>query len=84
MLAWQGLQQYGFNREARECCYRWLYSIIKSFVGFNGVVPEKFDVVNVSHLVQVEYGNVGVDFKCVAREGFGWMNASFQVCLMLT
>ena len=36
-------------------------------------------MVNVSHLVQVEYGNVGVDFKGVAREGFGWMNASFQV-----
>ena len=48
---------------------------------FNGVVPEKFDVVNLSHQVQVEYGNVGVDFKFVPREGFGWMNASFEVGL---
>lgn len=48
---------------------------------FNGVVPEKFDVVSLSHKVEVEYGNVGTDFKCVPREGFGWMNASYQVGL---
>ncbi len=58
-----------------------IYSITKSFVDFNGVVPEKFDVVNLSHQVQVEYGNVGVDFKFVSREGFGWMNASFEMGL---
>ncbi|EIE88066.1 trehalase [Rhizopus delemar RA 99-880] len=38
-----------------------------------------------THKVQVEYGNVGVDFKYVPREGFGWMNASYQIGLsMLT
>ncbi len=57
--------------------------ITRSFVDFNGVVPEKFDVVNLSHNVNVEYGNVGTDFKCVVREGFGWMNASYQVGLKL-
>jgi alpha,alpha-trehalase len=36
-----------------------------------------------THQVQVEYGNVGVDFKYVPREGFGWMNASFQIGLGL-
>lgn len=50
---------------------------------FNGVVPEKFDIVGMTHKVQVEYGNVGVDFKYVPREGFGWMNASFQIGLSL-
>ena len=60
-MAWQDLIQYGFTQEAKELAYRWLYSIIKSLVGYNGVVPEKFDVVNVSHLVHVEYGNVGVN-----------------------
>jgi alpha,alpha-trehalase len=60
-------------------------SITKSFVDFNGVVPEKYDVVSLTHKVQVEYGNVGVDFKYVPREGFGWMNASYQIGLsMLT
>lgn len=60
------------------CC-----SITKSFVDFNGVVPEKYDVVGMTHKVQVEYGNVGVDFKYVPREGFGWMNASYQIGLSL-
>lgn len=59
----------------------WCFRITKGFVDFNGVVPEKFDVVGLSHKVEVEYGNVGTDFKCVPREGFGWMNASFQVGL---
>lgn len=45
-----------------------------AFVDFNGVVPEKFDAVRLSHLVDAEYGNQGVDFKMVPREGFGWMN----------
>lgn len=57
------------------------FRITKGFVDFNGVVPEKFDVVSLSHKVEVEYGNVGIDFKCVPREGFGWMNASYQVGL---
>ena len=46
-------------------------------------MPEKFDIVGMTHKVQVEYGNVGVDFKYVPREGFGWMNASFQIGLSL-
>jgi alpha,alpha-trehalase len=60
-----------------------LKRITKSFVDFNGVVPEKYDVVSLTHKVQVEYGNVGVDFKYVPREGFGWMNASYQIGLTL-
>ena len=48
-----------------------------AFVDFNGVVPEKFDAVRLSHLVDVEYGNQGIDFKMVPREGFGWMNGTF-------
>lgn len=59
------------------------FSITKSFVDFNGVVPEKYDIVGMTHKVEVEYGNVGVDFKYVPREGFGWMNASYQIGLSL-
>ncbi|KAG0296470.1 alpha,alpha-trehalase nth1 [Linnemannia gamsii] len=81
IISWIGFEKYGFMEEARRTCYRWLYTITKSFVDFNGVVPEKFDVVNMTHKVQVEYGNVGVDFKFIPREGFGWMNASYQVGL---
>ena len=52
--------------------------LVTAFVDFNGVVPEKFDAVALSHLVNAEYGNQGTDFHFVPREGFGWMNASFQ------
>ena len=34
----------------------------------------KFDAVKLSHLVDAEYGNQGIDFKMIPREGFGWMN----------
>ncbi|KAF9318309.1 alpha,alpha-trehalase nth1 [Podila horticola] len=81
ILAWIGFEKYGYVEEAKRTCYRWLYTITKSFVDFNGCVPEKFDVVRMTHKVEVEYGNVGVDFKCIPREGFGWMNASYQVGL---
>ncbi|KAI9033863.1 trehalase-domain-containing protein [Phycomyces nitens] len=81
MMAWVGFDRYGMQDIARRLAYRWLFTITKSFVDFNGVVPEKFDVVGLSHKVEVEYGNVGTDFKFVPREGFGWMNASYQVGL---
>jgi len=81
IMAWHGFEKYGKTEVARRLAYRWLYTITKAFVDFNGVVPEKFDVVSLTHKVEVEYGNVGVDFKFVPREGFGWMNASYQVGL---
>lgn len=31
--------------------------------------------------MDAEYGNQGIDFKMVPREGFGWMNAAYQVGL---
>ncbi|KAI8904841.1 glycoside hydrolase, partial [Gorgonomyces haynaldii] len=79
ILAWKGLEYYGFKSAQDRLTYKWLYLIIKAFVDFNGVVPEKFDVVNMTHQFNVEYGNVGSDFKCVVKEGFGWMNASIQI-----
>ena len=79
MLAWVGLERYGFMDDARRLAYRWMYLMTTAFVDFNGVVPEKFDAVSLSHLVNAEYGNQGLDFAYVPREGFGWMNASFQV-----
>ncbi|KAJ3012331.1 UNVERIFIED_CONTAM: alpha,alpha-trehalase nth1 [Siphonaria sp. JEL0065] len=81
MLAWKGLTNYSHIHDSQRLTYRWLYTCIKAFVDFNGVVPEKFDVVGMTHKVNVEYGNVGSDFQYVVREGFGWMNASVQVGL---
>ncbi|KAJ3327762.1 alpha,alpha-trehalase nth1, partial [Blyttiomyces sp. JEL0837] len=81
IMAWEGLAKYGYMDIAQRLTYRWLYTVVQAFVDFNGVVPEKFDVVGMTHRVNVEYGNVGTDFKFVVKEGFGWMNASFQVGL---
>ncbi|KAI8853066.1 trehalase-domain-containing protein [Chytridium lagenaria] len=61
MLVWEGLMRYGRLDIASRLAYRWLFTIIKAFADFNGVVPEKFDF--------------------VVREGFGWMNASYQIGL---
>ena len=71
MLAWVGLQRYGFEDEAQRLAYRWCYMVTKAFVDFNGVVVEKYDVTRPvdPHRVEAEYGNQGADFKGVAREG---------------
>ncbi|KAB5539543.1 glycoside hydrolase family 37 protein [Coniochaeta sp. 2T2.1] len=79
MLAWTGLYRYSFTEEAERLAYKWLFMITKAFVDFNGVVVEKYDVTRPvdPHRVDAEYGNQGLDFKGVAKEGFGWVNASY-------
>ncbi len=79
ILAWAGLRRMGFSTEADRLTYRWLYMISKNAHDYHGTVPEKFDVVRRSHEVFAEYGNVGSEFQYITREGFGWMNASFQL-----
>lgn len=73
ILAWQGLERYGYREEAQRIAYRWLFMITKAFVDYNGVVVEKYDVTRPvdPHRVDAEYGNQGLDFKGVAREGYG-------------
>jgi len=81
MLAWQGFRNYGLDADATRLAYRWLYTIAKNAHDYNGTIPEKYNVVTGSHEVFVEYGNVGTKFAYIATEGFGWMNASFEVGL---
>ena len=81
IMLWRGLTNYGHLKDARRLAYRWLFTITKAYVNYHGVVPEKFNVVTGSHRVDVEYGNVGTDFKMLAREGFAWMNASYMIGL---
>ena len=83
MMIWKGLLNYNFNDEAQELIYRWLYMITKNAVDYNGTIPEKYDVVDATHKVFAEYGNVGTDFEYISQEGFGWMNASYQYGLSL-
>lgn len=79
MLAWIGLANYHYDGAARRLVYRWLYMMTRAFVDYNGVVVEKYNVLEgaVPHKVDAEYGNQGLDFKGVATEGFGWVNASY-------
>ncbi|TDI81184.1 MAG: trehalase [Bacteroidetes bacterium] len=83
MMIWKGLKNYGFENEMYELVYRWLYMITKNAVDYNGTIPEKYDVVSATHKVFAEYGNVGTEFQYITKEGFGWMNASFQYGLSL-
>jgi alpha,alpha-trehalase len=83
MLIWRGLLNYGFDEIAHRLIYRWLYTITRNAVDYNGTIPEKLDVVQRSHKVFAEYGNVGTKFAYITKEGFGWMNASYQVGLKL-
>jgi alpha,alpha-trehalase len=83
MLLWKGLLNYGYEKEAQELAYRWLWMITKNAVDYNGTIPEKYDVVKCSHKVYAEYGNVGTDFEYITPAGFGWMNASYQYGLTL-
>jgi alpha,alpha-trehalase len=54
MLAWRGLEIYGYEDIKQRIIYKWLFTVLISFVNFNGVVPEKFDVVHVTHRFHVE------------------------------
>lgn len=83
MLIWQGLIYYGYRAEAQRLACRWLYMITRNAADYNGTIPEKYDVINRTHHVFAEYGNVGTKFDYITREGFGWMNASYQVGLTL-
>ncbi|PNS19156.1 Neutral trehalase [Sphaceloma murrayae] len=83
ILAWHGLQRYGFEDEAKRLAYRWCHMVTRAFVDFNGVVVEKYNVTDPKrpHIVAAEYGNQGSDFKGAPKEGFGWVNASYIVGL---
>jgi alpha,alpha-trehalase len=81
MLAWQGLENYGLEKEKNRLIYKWLYMITKNAMDYNGTIPEKYNVVTRSHKVFSEYGNVGTKFSYITKEGFGWMNASYQLGL---
>ena len=83
ILLWEGLINYKFFDKAQEMVYRWLWLITKNAVEYNGTIPEKFDLETSSHKVFAEYGNVGTEFDYISKEGFGWVNASYQYGLQI-
>ena len=83
ILLWEGLLKYNYVDKAQEMVYRWLWLITSNAVDYNGTIPEKFDLETSSHKVFAEYGNVGTEFDYIAKEGFGWVNASYQYGLQI-
>ncbi|KDE04929.1 alpha,alpha-trehalase [Microbotryum lychnidis-dioicae p1A1 Lamole] len=81
IMAWGGMQKYGYVHDAQRVAYRWLYMVTIGFVEAAGCVPEKFNAVEASSNIDAEYGNQGTDFALIPREGFGWTNASYQLGL---
>ncbi|SCV67679.1 BQ2448_5290 [Microbotryum intermedium] len=81
IMAWGGMQKYGYFHDAQRVAYRWLYMVTIGFVEAAGCVPEKFNAVEASSNIDAEYGNQGTDFALIPREGFGWTNASYQLGL---
>lgn len=81
ILIWSGLARYHMNNEKDRLIIKWLTMITNGAKNYNGMVPEKYDVEKQTHQVFAEYGNVGTDFSYITHEGFGWMNASFQIGL---
>ena len=79
IIAWEGLSRYGFSIDSSRLAYKWLLMITKIFCNFNGTLAEKYNVVKLTHKITVEYGNVGIDFKFVPKEGFGWVNSSYRI-----
>ncbi|MFI5349281.1 MAG: trehalase family glycosidase [Elusimicrobiota bacterium] len=83
ILVWEGLARCGFEADARRLAYRWLWTIVKNARDYDGTVPEKYDVAKASHEVFAEYGNIGTKFAYITKEGFGWMNASYELGLKI-
>lgn len=79
IMAWEGLARY--DLDPGDWAMRWISMMTRNAVDFNGLIPEKYDVVLASHEVFAEYGNVGADFDYITKEGFGWTNASYQLGL---
>lgn len=83
MMVWKGLINYGYQEELQEYVYRWLWLITSNAMDYSGTIAEKYDVVNCTHKVDTEYGNVGTNFDFYPDGGFGWMNASYKFGLEL-
>ncbi|KAM5515332.1 Neutral trehalase [Fusarium oxysporum f. sp. phaseoli] len=79
VLTWAGLLRYGFTEEAERLAYKWIYTILKSFVDFNGVVVESYGLTE-SVDPQRCYQNNSDDqlpyFKAINTTGYAASNGS--------
>jgi alpha,alpha-trehalase len=79
VMAWDGLLKYDYKTEAERLIYRWMYTVTKTFVDYNGTVVEKYDVTTDvgAHKVNGLH-NQGLGFKRYAKEGYVFPHFLFQ------
>ncbi|KAL8908402.1 MAG: hypothetical protein Q9207_000821 [Kuettlingeria erythrocarpa] len=72
ILAWDGLDRYGYHDDSSRLAYRWLHMLTECFRNWNGTVCEKYNVTDLErpHKVEAEYGNQGRNFKYAPQEGY--------------
>ena len=70
-----------FNGVVPEKVRARLWAQVPSDFGYS---CRQFDAVKLSHMVDAEYGNQGVDFKMIPREGFGWMNGMYSMMSVIS
>lgn len=75
VLAWEGLEKYGFKKEAHRLATKWA-NLILGVWERTGKVYEKYNVMGSEKPEEVlaEYGNQGSEIT-----GFGWTNASYSI-----
>jgi alpha,alpha-trehalase len=81
IMAWDGLRRYGYYEEAGRLAYKWLLTVLKVFVNYNGAVVEKYDVTRFvsAHQVNTEYPNQGSRYHgyVIERDEQKWNPRSF-------
>lgn len=75
ILAWEGLEKYGFEDDARRLATKWANLVLDVWER-TGKVYEKYNVMGSKKPEEIlaEYGNQGSD-----TTGFGWTNASYSI-----
>ena len=69
VLVWIGLQRYGYQEEAQRLTYKWLFTILKPFVDYNGVIEESYNVTQEVDPQRRGVGQYESDFKGVLTKG---------------
>jgi len=65
--------RYGITEEAERLAYKWIYTILKAFVNFNGVVVESYGLTESVDPQRCSYQNNSDDplpyFKAINTTG---------------
>lgn len=69
VMVWVGFYRYGYDADAQRLAYKWLSTIIGSFVDYNGIVEGCYDATRVIDPHRRTFGVNSADFQSVLRDG---------------